>query len=290
LDTETQQDLEHVDLEYSGRNYLATKFKGKSHREKARSGLKTETPETFVLITSIPINLTPFGTNMLRMIFDQIKEVKDELYILIKKELAMQKPLKSQKDREIIQKGEELEARLLKICEESIPEITPDVLDTLVNVDNVDQENLAYLLLDDLHFVDDSSTREFDASESQNKIKTPTAEESEVFKRKIAISKIALMDNDQKLKITVKNISGRNLTNIHIRITHIQEFFEAASWDTTIDEWYADEDLVFQYPRIFGENNDEYMLRIEDAAGKLLVKKISSHDFMKGENLVTGEK
>ncbi|TFG05387.1 MAG: hypothetical protein EU536_02130 [Promethearchaeota archaeon] len=278
FDTETQQDLEHVDLEYSGRNYLATKFKAKSFREKARSGLKTETPETFVLITSVPINLTPFGTNMLRMIFDQVQAIKDDLYILIEKEVAMLKPLKMPKDREIIKKGEEIENQLLEICEESIPDITPDVLNTLVNVDNVDQENLAYLLLDDLHFIE-PATREFDASQSTPTLKKPLPAENEVFKKKIAISDISLMDNDQKLKITVKNISGRNLTNIHIRITHIQEFFEAASWDTNIDEWFADEELVFQYPRIIAENNDEYMLRIEDQTGKLLVKKISPHDF-----------
>ncbi len=283
LDTETQEDLEHVDLEYSGRNYIATKFKAKSYREKARSGLKTETPETFVLITSVPVNLTPFGTNMLRTIFNKIQEFKDELYILIEKEIASEKPIKTPKDKEIIKKGEEIEKKLMQVCEESIPHITPDVLDTLVNVDNVDQENLAYLLLDDLHIVE-PGTREFDASQTTTEIQKPETRESEVFKRKIAITSISLMDNDQKLKITVKNISGRNLENITIRITHIQEFFETASWNTTIDVWYADEELIFQYPRIIGENNDEYMLRIEDPTGKLLVKKISFHDFKRGSN------
>ncbi len=281
LDTETQQDLEHVDLEYSGRNYLAIKFKAKSYREKSRSGLKTETPEIFVLITSIPINLTPFGTNMLVTIFQKIQEIKDELYILIKKELASVKPLKTQQDRQDIQKGTEIEVKLLKICEESIPKITPDVLETLIKVDNVDQQNLAYLLLDDLHdlhFIE-PSTREFDVSQDEAKIEAPLPRESEVFKRKIEIKSISLMDDDRKLKITIKNISGRDLNNITIKISHIQEFFETASWNTTIDIWYTEEELIFQYPRILGENNDEYMLRIEDLTGKLLVKKISFHNF-----------
>ena len=281
LDTETQKDLEHVDLEYSGRNYLATKFRAKSFREKSRSGLKTETPETFVLITSVPITLTPFGTSMLSTIFQQIQEIKDDLYILIEKELASVKPLKSQQDKENIKKGAGIEAKLLQICEESIPDITTDVLETLINVDNVDQQNLAYLLLDDLHdlhFIE-PATREFDVTQSEAKIEEPTARESEVFKRKIELKNISLMDDDRKLKITIKNISDRDLSNITIRITHIQEFFETASWHTTIDTWYSDEELIFQYPRIFGENNDEYMLRIEDQTGKLLVKKISFHDF-----------
>ncbi|NVM53686.1 MAG: hypothetical protein HWN66_08275 [Candidatus Helarchaeota archaeon] len=278
LDTETQRDLEHVDLEYSGRIYLATKFKAKSFREKTRSGLKAETPETYVLITSVPINLTPFGTNMLRTIFQKIQSMKDELYILIKKEIALEKPLKNQTDKDNIQKGEEIEAKLLKICEESIPHITPDVLKTLINVDNIDQENLAYLLLEDLHLLE-PSVREFDVPQVAARVKKPSPRESEVFRRKIEITNISLMENELKLKLTIKNISGRNLNDITIRITHIQEFFESASWDTRIDEWYANEELIFQYPRIIGENNDEYMLRIEGKTGKLLVKKITFHNF-----------
>ncbi len=281
LDIETQKDLEHVDLEYSGRNYLATKFTAKSSREKARSGLTTETPETFVLITSVPIHLTPFGTNMLNTIYQKIQAVKDELYILIKKELAAEKPIKGQKDKENIKKGAKIEAKLLEICEQSIPDITPDLLKSITNVENVDHENLAFLLLDDLHLLEPGA-REFDASQAEPKVEPPEPRESEVFKRKIGITNISLMDNDQKLKITVKNIAGRDLNNITIRITHIQEFFEAASWNTTIDVWYANEELVFQYPRIISENSDEYMLRIEDQEGKLLVKKISSPDLNLG--------
>ncbi|MHA1276322.1 MAG: hypothetical protein ACTSRC_01140 [Candidatus Helarchaeota archaeon] len=280
LDTESQQDLEHVDLEYHNRNFLATKFKAKSLREKSRSGLTTETPETFVLIVSVPINLTPFGTNMLSTLFNKIQDIKDELYILIEKELACEKPIKNQKDKEIIKKGETIESKLLKICEDSIPHITPDVLDTLIHVDNPEQENLAYLLLEDLHVVEPGA-REFNVSKTDTQVEPPKPTESDVFKQKVEIQSINLMDNDQKLKITVKNTAGRSLKNITIRITHIQEFFEAASWSTTIDEWYANEELIFQYPRIIAENNDEYMLRIEDPSGKLLVKKISFHDFNK---------
>ncbi|MFX1297378.1 MAG: hypothetical protein ACFFD2_21300, partial [Promethearchaeota archaeon] len=180
LDTETQQDLEHVDLEYSGRNYLATKFRAKSHREKSRSGLTTETPETFVLITSVPINLSPFGTNMLNILFQKIQDIKDELYLLIKKEIASEKIIKTQKDKADIAKGAELEAKVLKICEESIPDIAPDVLNTLVNVESLDQENLAFLLLDDLHLLE-PGTREFDVSQSEATIEKPPSLESEVF-------------------------------------------------------------------------------------------------------------
>ena len=286
LNTESQKDLAHIDLEYNGRNYLATKFTAKSFREKARSGLTVETPETFVLITSVPVNLTHLGTNMLKIIFEKIQEIKDELYILIEKEIACAKVIKKPQDKEIIKKGIEVEENLLKICEDSIPEVTPDVLKALTNVENVDQENLAFLLLEDLHLIEPTKReREFDASESLTReresegVAQPSARESAVFKRKIEIKSISLMDGDRKLKITVKNISGQNLINITIRITHIQEFFEVAAWQTTIDTWFIDEELIFQYPRIIGENNDEYMLRIEDNTGKLLAKKVTFHNF-----------
>ena len=280
LNTETQKDLEHVDLECGGRTYLATKFTAKSYREKRRSGLTTETPETFVLITSVPVNLTHLGTNMLTILFQKIQEIKDELYLLIEKEIACIKVIKTLKEKESIEKGAEVEAKLLKICEESIPEVTPDVLKALTNVENADQENLAFLLLEDLHLLEESTTREreFDATQ-EPQIAPPSASESEVFKRKIEIKSISLMDDDRKLKITVKNISGQNLGNIMIRITQIKEFFEAAAWQTTIDTWFTNEELIFQYPRIIGEDNDEYMLRIEDTTGKLLAKKITCHNF-----------
>ena len=291
LNTDSQKDLAHIDLEYSGRNYLATKFTGKSFREKARSGLTVETPETFVLISSVPVNLTHLGTNMLKILYEKIQEVKDELYLLIEKEIACAKVIKKPQDKEIIKKGIEVEGKLLKICEDSIPEVTPDVLNALTNVENVDQENLAFLLLEDLHLLESTKReREFDASESLTREREsesaaqPSVRESAVFKRKIEIKNISLMDGDKKLKITVENISGQNLINITIRITHIQEFFEAAAWQTTIDTWFTDEELIFQYPRIIGENNDEYMLRIEDNTGKLLAKKITFHNFKPKED------
>jgi len=281
LNTETQKDLEHVDLECGGRTYLATKFTAKSYREKKRSGLTTETPETFVLITSVPVNLTHLGTNMLTTLFQKIQEIKDELYLLIEKEIACIKIIKTPKDKVRIEKGAEVEGKLLKICEESIPAVTPDVLKALTNVENADQENLAFLLLEDLHLLESSPhEREFEAAPpSTYEIAPPSARETEVFKRKIEIKSISLMDDDRKLKITVKNISGQNLTNIMIRITQIKEFFEAAAWQTTIDTWFTNEELIFQYPRIIGEDNDEYMLRIEDTTGKLLAKKITCHNF-----------
>lgn len=279
LNTETQKDLEHIDLEYGGRTYLATKFNAKSYREKTRSGLTTETPETYVLIMSVPNNLTHLGTTMLRTIFQKIQDVKDELYILIEKEVACTKVIKNPKDKEIINKGAEVEAKLLDICENSIPKITPEVLTALTNVENVDQENLAFLLLEDLHLLESTPReREFDATQEPS-ITSPTTQEPEVFKRKIEIKNISLIDDDRKLKITVKNISGQNLTNIMIRITQIKEFFEAAAWQTTIDTWFTNEELIFQYPRLIGEENDEYMLRIENATGKLLAKKITCHNF-----------
>lgn len=293
LNTESQKDigLEHVDLEYGGRNYLATKFSAKSYREKARSGLKVETPETYVLITSVPVNLTHLGTNMLKTLYEKMQEIKDELYLLIEKEIACAKIIKKPADKEIIKKGAEIEEKLLKICQDYIPEVTPDVLKALTNVENVDQENLAFLLLEDIHLLGSAKReREFDASESLTQeretesIAQPSARESAVFKRKIEIKNISLMDEDKKLKITVKNISGQNLINITIRITHIQEFFEAAAWQTTIDTWFTDEELIFQYPRIIEEDNDEYMLRIEDNTGKLLAKKITFHNFKPKED------
>ncbi|MHC1590953.1 MAG: hypothetical protein ACXQS8_02610, partial [Candidatus Helarchaeales archaeon] len=73
LDT-TQEDLQHVDLEYGDKIYLAMKFTGKSAREKARAGLTEETPETYVLILALPQNLAFLGSDLLLYLYVRIRE------------------------------------------------------------------------------------------------------------------------------------------------------------------------------------------------------------------------
>ena len=47
--------LDHIDLEFKGYTFFGKKFLTQSKREKRRSGLKEETPETIVIIASLSL-------------------------------------------------------------------------------------------------------------------------------------------------------------------------------------------------------------------------------------------
>ena len=58
LPVDDEKGLDHIDLEYKGFTFFGKKFLTKSKRIKRRAGLKEETPETIVIIASLPLHLT----------------------------------------------------------------------------------------------------------------------------------------------------------------------------------------------------------------------------------------
>ena len=54
LPVEEQAGLDHIDLEYKKYIFFGKKFLTKSKRIKRRAGLEEETPETIVIIVSLP--------------------------------------------------------------------------------------------------------------------------------------------------------------------------------------------------------------------------------------------
>ena len=248
LDSTSQENLQHVDLEYYDRIYLALKFTGRSWRDKARAGLEKETPETYVLILSIPKQFKFLGSDLLMNLYSKIKDYADELYILIKKELASYKVLKSEKDKTLIEEGRAIEEDLDKICGNLLPDV-PEDLDKLENIASSEtrkNQKLAYLFLQELS--------QNPPPEEPRKFEIPAAEsisqergERQVFIKPIIIKSIETIEGNQKLQIILKNQTN-NLSNIRIQICRIEEFFETSCWETTVDNWYTNEELIFKYP------------------------------------------
>ncbi|MFB0562612.1 MAG: hypothetical protein ACETWM_15510 [Candidatus Lokiarchaeia archaeon] len=265
------EELNRVDLEFGGKVYAATKFKAKSAREKQRAGMSSETEEVFVLIVSVPVGLAkPLGDKLLSVILQKIREsVQDKLYILIKKDQACCKPIRTDDDHKIIKDGEEIENGLTNICEISIPIITSELMNALQS-DVEKQRNLVYFLLSGMYGVTGPQTRSVPLS-GKSAIETRAVET--IPESPIELVGVEFTDNKNKLKITVKNNSEKSIEAIKISIAHIEEFFETYSWDTMVEIWFPYEELVFQYPRV--DNDGEYILKIEDRTEKLLVKKIS---------------
>ncbi|MBA7605491.1 hypothetical protein ES703_12624 [subsurface metagenome] len=66
------EELDHIDLEYKGYAFFGKKFSAKSKRKKRRAGLEEETPETIVVVVSLPIELEIFGDDLIRKLTDEI--------------------------------------------------------------------------------------------------------------------------------------------------------------------------------------------------------------------------
>lgn len=266
-----EEGLNRVDLEFGGKVYAATKFKAKSAREKQRAGMSPETEEVFVLIVSVPVGVAkPLGDMLLSVLLKKIKEnVKDKLYLLIEKDLACTKPIKNEEDHKNIKDGEEVENTLSNLCDISIPVISTELMDALQS-DVEKQKNLVYFLLNNMYGVTGPQARSVELS-GKSAIKTRAVEH--IPESPVELVGVEFADNKKKLKITVKNNSEKSLDSIKISIAHIEEFFETYSWDTMVEIWFPYEELVFQYPRV--DNDGEYILKIEEGAQKLLVKRIS---------------
>ena len=266
-----KDEVNRVDLEFGGRVYAATKFKAKSRREKQRAGMSPETEEVFVLVVSVPVGLAkPLGDKLLDVLLKKIKEqVQDRLYILIEKDIACSKPIKTSEDLKIIKEGEEIEKCLMNICDISIPIISSELMKALQS-DVEKQRNLVYFLLSSMYGVRGPPARSVPLS-GKSVIEERAIEH--IPESPVELVGVEFVDNKKKLKITVRNKSEKSLENIKITIAHIEEFFETYSWDTVVEIWFPYEELVFQYPRV--DKNGEYILKIEDRTERLLVKRIA---------------
>jgi len=106
LDTNIQNEFDHVDLIYNRKVYLARKFQTISKRKKRREGFKTETPELIVIIIALPSDLYNYGENLLNNLSELIITNFDkELYQIIESEIAKDELIKTAKLGGIINKG-----------------------------------------------------------------------------------------------------------------------------------------------------------------------------------------
>ena len=269
LDSESQEDLSHVDLEYGEKQYLAMKFKGKSWRTKNRAGIEKGSPETYVLIMSLPREYAFLGSDLLISLYSKIKEFADNLYILIKAEIASKKVIKSEKDKTIIQEGSAIESDLQRVCVKLLPNLSPDVstLKSLVSAETRKQEKLAYLLFQDMVTKPPEKPREFQISIDNNNSRESKAK---YFIKIVKIVNIELSPTNDKLKLTVKNFKD-DLKNIKIQISQVKSFFETSNWETTVDTWYGGEELVFQYP--ITDFEVIFQIKISKLDGEVLLRK-----------------
>ncbi len=255
------EDLDHIDLEYKGYTFFGKKFLTKSEREKRRAGLEIQTPETIVLIVSLPIELEIFGDELIRKLTEQLRsKFADQFYEVIESEIAADEVIKTPKIQERITKGTKIKVFIRELIDKVVKEYFSSVIQKKSESPSLKtQRAISYFSLKgfDLSPLGSlkgaggfSSIELFDPEKQEPSVGTP-----------ISITKINLIEKSQEIEITVQNNTDEELKHISMTITHVKEFFEKEVMTQEIDFWFPQEELLFVSPII--PHIDEYLVSIE---------------------------
>ncbi|MHA1682958.1 MAG: hypothetical protein ACTSUE_18610 [Promethearchaeota archaeon] len=272
MSVELQAELSHVDLEFNGRNYLAKKFHAPSNRVKKRSGMNETTPETIVLILSIPINLNPFGGEILDNLYNKLlSDFKKDFSIAIEKSICEVKIIKSPRDREACLKGKEVLDAMRKSIREVLSEFAKKV-QVNVNTEGEKQKALSYLLYQDIKkkpilkpvkdiFFEPSKKVEFKGL-------------GDTLKQKIRLADSYMIKDEGKINLTLVNSSGEDLDDCVVNIAYLEDFFEKYFYSIDIEYWFDDEELNFQFNSVGNKIREEYLLNVKQGGETIYQEKI----------------
>ncbi|TXT60738.1 MAG: hypothetical protein BAJALOKI2v1_80030 [Promethearchaeota archaeon] len=275
LDVEEQEALDHIDLEFKGYTFFGKKFYTKSGRKKRRAGLDEETPETIVIIISLPEDLDIFGDELILKLTEVIKsKFGDKLKDVIECEISKEEIIKTKKIKDCIESGEKIREQMKKVLEKACKEYFSSVIRQKDSSSIKKQKAISFLALkgiDLTHILGE------DVSFSNIKIFEPgKGNEARLDLRKpFEILNINIIEDSQELEILVRNNTEKEYDEIKVKITHVKEFFEKEIMNQTIEKWYPGEDLLFISPII--PHIDEYLFFLVEESNnqeKLLTQKI----------------
>lgn len=264
LGIDEQEALDHIDLEYQGYTFFGKKFLTKSKRKKRRAGLEEDTPETIVIIVSLPTNLEIFGDNLIRDLTKKIKESFDEkLFIVIESEILKSDIIKPPKIQKVIEEGNKEKEKLRELIEE----ITNDFFTNVIKQPDTRslkmQKAISYLALKGIDVAHIESKDYKDSFSSIQLFDPSNVSEPRYVRRGVfSIIKAEIIEDSQEIEILVRNNIKTEKNNINVKITHIKEFFEKEVMNQHIDIWNPKEELLFISP-IFPHIN-EYLFIIEE--------------------------
>jgi hypothetical protein len=268
--------LDHIDLEFKGYTFFGKKFLTKSKREKRRAGLKEETPETIVVVLSLPNNIELFGDELIRLLTQEVKvNYENKLFEIIDSEILKDEVIKSPNIKKRIEKGELIKKNL----RDSIEKITNTFFSNVIkNSDTTSlrmQKAIAYLAFKGID-VSHIDSKDYNGAFSNIQLFDPKkkGEVNFIDKTPFIILKINIIEDSQELEILVQNNSLNAIKGTVVRINHLKEYFEKEVMIETIDVWDAQEELVFVSPII--QYIDDYLFFIIDEVTneKLLSKRI----------------
>lgn len=285
LEIEESEALDHIDLEYKGYTFFGKKFLAKSEREKRRAGLNEETPETIVMIISIPNDLNIFGDELLKNLITIVEDkYKDKLNDIIECELARDEIIKTPQIKKCIKEGMEIKDQMKKLIRSELKDFFSSVIKERNASSIRKQKAVSFLALKgyDVSYILDKQ----DSSFSNIKIFDPDKKAQEDFKLDLPfiIIDISISEESDELEILVRNNTEQEYEGINVKITHVKEFFEKEIMNQTIESWFPKEELLFISPII--PHIDEYLFFLieEENNKKLLTKKINIEVLKKKAN------
>ncbi|MBY8981421.1 MAG: hypothetical protein KGD57_00600 [Candidatus Lokiarchaeota archaeon] len=277
LDIEESDVLDHIDLEFKGFTFFGKKFLAFSNRIKRRAGLEDETPETIIIIISLPYDLDIFGDELIKRITKLIiNEFEDKLYRIIDSEITKEEIIKTPKKKEIIRIGDEIKENMKNMIRNTCKEYFSSEIKEIDANSIKKQKAISFLSLKgiDISHISES----IDSTFSNIKL----FELSKITQRDIKIKKpfeilnLSITEDSNELEILARNGTDKEYNNIIIKISHVKDFFEKEIMNQKIEIWYPNEELLFISPVISHIQDYLFFLIEEESNERLLVRKINS--------------
>ena len=276
LTVDEQEALDHIDLEFKGYTFFGKKFFAKSFRKKKRAGLDEESPETIIIIISLPNEVEIFGDDLIRLLTQRIIEhFGDKLYQLIEYENLREAVIKTPKVKEILVEGEKVKKRLENLISTTCGQYFSSVIKEPDNSSIKQQKALSYLALKGVD-VSHIASGQTESTFSNIKLFDPLAKKKESFKLNLPfnISEIEIIGDSHELQIIVRNTTDEEIDNVLVKITHVKEFFEKEIMNQSVDIWFPQEELVFLSPITPQVNEYLFFIIDKETEKRLLSQKI----------------
>lgn len=275
LPLDEQEALDHIDLEYKGFIFFAKKFLSHSKRKKRRAGLQEETPETIVIIVSLPNDIELFGDDLIRELTLKIREnFENDLFKIIESEIAKDEVIKTENIKKTIKRGAEVHHKLRELIGNTVENYFSTVVHE-IDIKSINQQKaISYLALKgvDVSYIFGPKGIE---GFSTMKIFDPNKKAAKDFgsNNQFQIKNINIMEDSQEIEIMVKNNTDNEINNTTVNITHVKDFFEKELMNQEIELWFPGEELLFISPII--PHINEYLFFLKKDKENLLSKQIN---------------
>jgi hypothetical protein len=263
------EELDHIDLEYKGYAFFGKKFHAKSQRPKRRAGLEEDTPETIVIIVSLPVELEIFGDELIKELTEKLRnQFEDQLTEVIESGIASDAVIKTPKIQERIAKGNKIKVFMRELIDKEIRDYFSRVIEKRSESPSLKtQKAISYFSLKGFEFSPLSNLRG-EGNFASVELFDSSIQKSEEIRTKslFSIASINFIENSQEIEITVQNNSDKELKNLHITITHVKEYFEKEVMNQEVEFWFPQEELLFVSPIV--PHIDEYLFSIKKGDGR----------------------